>query len=143
MAAFGAGAAGGAAGQTIGFRNVGTGVCSLSGYPGIAALDAAGRQVAQATRELSGMLGGQPGGRPVVVDLEPGQVASAEVEGTDNPLADHQANCTYYPDLLVTPPGVTQSVPIAIHFPGSPTAGFPGCTPIRVDPVVPGDLGRD
>lgn len=143
VAALSAGAAGGSAGQAIGFTNVGSAICSLYGYPGVAALNSEGQQVAQASRELSGMRGGKQGGHPVVVNLAPGQTASAEVEGTDNPLADNQTSCTYYPDLLVTPPGTTQSVRITIQFPGSEIAGFPGCTPIRVNPVVPGNLGRD
>lgn len=143
VAALSAGAAGGSAGQAIGFTNVGSTFCSLSGYPGVAALNSEGQQVAQARRELSGMLGGEQGGRPVVVNLAPGQTASAEVEGTDNPVADSQTSCTYYPDLLVTPPGTTQSVRIAVQLPGSVLAGFPGCTPLRVNPVVPGNLGRD
>jgi hypothetical protein len=88
------------------------------------------------------MLGGEQGSHPAVVTLAPGKTASAEIEGTDNPL-NNQATCTYYPNLLVTPPGTTQSVQIGIQFPGSEISGFPGCTAITVNPVVPGSLGRD
>jgi hypothetical protein len=115
----------------------------MNGYPGVAALDAQGNQVVQARRQLTGMLGGlQNTGTPIpVVTLTPGQVASAEVEGTDNPIGT-ATTCTYYPSFLVTPPGETRSVQVAAGLAGSSTPGFPGCTPININPVVPGITGR-
>ena len=140
------GASGGAVGnvgQTILFTNESQTTCTMSGYPGVAALDAQGNQVAQAQRKLTGMLGGlQNTGTPIpLVTLTPGEVASAEVEGTDNPIGT-AASCTYYPSFLVTPPGETHSVKVSAGLAGSSIPGFPGCTPIGVNPVVPGSTGR-
>ena len=137
-----AGEAGGSAGQAIGFTNVSLAVCSLHGYPAVAALNASGQPVVRAERELSGMLGGERSGHPQTVNLAPGQTASSEIEGTDHPMGN-QTTCPYYPRLAVTPPDTTQSVEVGIQFPGTSLSGFPGCTPIRVDPIVPGSLGRD
>lgn len=140
------GASGGAVGnvgQTILFTNVSQTTCTMSGYPGVAALDAQANQVAQAQREPTGMLGGlQNTGVPIpLVKLTPGEGASAEVEGTDNPLGT-ATSCPYYPSFLVTPPGETHSVKVTAGLEGSSIPGFPGCTPIGVNPVVPGMTGR-
>jgi len=115
-------------------RNVGASTCTLTGYPGVAALDAQGNQAAQAQRTPGGYLGGLPAGTtvPIVVTLAPGQAASAMVEGTDVPTGT-ATSCPQYPALLVTPPNTTQSVRV--------TAALPGCSPIEVHPVVPGVTG--
>lgn len=139
----GNGAAAGSVGQVIGFVNVGKTACTLTGYPGVAALDARGTQVVQAQRELNGMLGGLENGAatPPVVTLEPGKTASAMVEGTDNPVGT-DTSCTYYPSLLVTPPNLTRPMKVTVTLSGSIFPGFPGCSGIRVNPVVPGSNGR-
>jgi hypothetical protein len=131
-------------GQVLLFTNVSQTTCTVSGYPGVAALDSQGNQVAQAKRELIGYLGGlQNNATSVpVVTLASGQVASAEVEGTDNPVGT-ATSCTYYPSFLVTPPGETHSVTVnAGVVQGSNIPGFPGCSPISVNPMVPGTTGR-
>jgi hypothetical protein len=137
------GAAAGNVSQVIQFVNLSRSTCNLTGYPGVAALDGAGAQVAQAGRELSGMLGGLESGAqaPPTVTLAPGAMASATVEGTDNPIGA-ATSCIYYPWFLVTPPSLTQSVRVVVDLSGSQTPGFPGCSAIRVDPVVPGGTGR-
>jgi len=130
--------------QPILFTNVSQATCTLSGYPGVAALDSQGNQVAQAARELLGYLGGLQNNATAapVVTLTPGQVASADVEGTDNPVGS-ATSCTYYPSYLVTPPGETHSVTVSAGVvQGSNISGFPGCSPISVNPVVPGTTGR-
>jgi len=139
----GNGAAAGSVGQVIGFINVSKVACTLTGYPGVAGLDAQGRQVAQAQRQLMGMLGGLANGAtaPPAVTLAPGQSASAMVEGTDNPVGT-ATSCTYFPSLLVTPPNLTQPTKVTIALSGSTIAGFPGCSGLRVDPVVIGHAGR-
>ena len=139
----GNGAAAGSVGQVIGFINVSKVACTLTGYPGVAGLDAQGRQVTQAQRQLMGMVGGLANGatKPPTVTLAPGQSASAMVEGSDNPVGT-ATSCTYYPSLLVTPPNLTQPTKVTIALSGSTIAGFPGCSGIRVDPVVPGHTGR-
>jgi len=127
----------------IGFVNAGSGTCTLSGYPGVAALNAQGQQVAQAQRVPSGMLGGLHNGSttPPVVTLAVGQGASAAVEGSDVPSGT-ATSCTSYPSFLVTPPNETHSVTVAASTGGSgSSSGFPGCAPITVNPVVPGTSG--
>ncbi len=121
-------------GAAIEFKNIGTSNCSLSGYPGVAALDATGNQVAQAQRTPSGYLGGMETGSttPPVVHLTPGAVASSMVEGTDVPEGT-ATSCPTYPALLVTPPTAKQSVKLAISL--------PGCSPLQVHPVVSGTTG--
>lgn len=123
----------GHSGTPILFRNRGTAPCHLRGYPGVAGLDAAGNQVVQAARSLQGYLGGlRSGDSPPLVELAPGETASALVEGTNNPEGT-ATSCPSYPSLLVTPPDDTQSVRV--------TAGLSGCSLIQVHPVVPGTTG--
>jgi hypothetical protein len=120
-------------GVLVRFENTTTSTCDLIGYPGVAGLDAAGRQVVQAARTLHGFIPGVPTGqRPPVVVLADGQSASAFVEGTDVPQGNDHA-CPTYPRLLVTPPNTMQSVRIDM--------AMPGCSPLQVHPVVPGTSG--
>ena len=59
-------------GVPVFFQNVGTQPCELSGYPGVAALDASGDQVLRATRTPSGYLGGLWSGQaPAGITLLP------------------------------------------------------------------------
>lgn len=124
----------GHAGLPILFNNSGTRTCTLSGYPGIAALDAGGNQVAQAQRTPNGYLGGLPSdSTPLpVVELPAGQTASALVEGTNNPVGT-AASCPTYPQILVTPPNETHSVTLG--------GGLRGCSQLQIHPVVPGTTG--
>jgi hypothetical protein len=135
-----AGGAAGSYGQTILFTNRGGTTCTMLGYPGVAALNANGQQVAQATRNPTGMMGGlQSTTSPIsVVTLAPGQTASAEVEASDIPVGT-ATSCVYYPALLVTPPGETHSVTVNVSV---GISGIPGCVPIAVNPVVAGTSGR-
>ena len=118
------------------FRNVGSTVCALHGYPGVAGLNSGGRQVTQARRTPSGYLGGLAFGQttPPNVVLAPGQTASALVEGTDVPMGN-EMSCPSYPSLLVTPPNTTSSVPVS--------ASLPGCSGLAIHPVVPGTGGSE
>lgn len=130
--------------QVILFTNQGQSICSLSGYPGVAGLDGQGGEAVQAQRTLSGYLGGLITGAttPPVVSLAPGQIASATVEGTDNPIGA-ATSCPFYPYLLVTPPNLTDSVRVTVtDFGRLNHPGLPGCTRIEVHPVVPGTSGR-
>jgi hypothetical protein len=139
-------AAAGSAAETLGFVNVSDRPCTLSGYPGVAGLNAQGGQVIQATRLISTMLGGVQNGSTAlpVVSLAPGQTASADVAGSDNPL-NGATSCPYYPSLLVTAPNMTESTTITgvgVQGPGTSAQGFPGCSGVVIDPVVPGTTGR-
>ncbi len=122
-------------GQVLLFTNVSSSPCTLTGYPGVAGLDAQGAQVVQAVRTPMGYLGGLLTGSttPPTVVLAPAAVASALAEGTDNPT-NGATSCPTYPSLLVTAPDLTVSVRVA--------AGLPGCSPIEVHPVVPGTTGQ-
>lgn len=129
--------------QIILFTNQSNDSCTLSGYPGIAALNSSGQEVVQAERSLSGYLGGlwNNATTPPSVTLQPGGTASAIVEGTDNPVGT-ETSCPYYPELLVTPPNLTTSVRITVTGLGTPPEnGLPGCTSIQVHPVVTGNTG--
>ncbi len=120
-------------GGSILFRNIGGAVCHLYGYPGVAGLDDAGLQVVQAGRTLGGYLGGiMSGTSPPVVELLPGETASALVEATDVPPGTERS-CPTYPMLLVTPPDDTQSVRVSLPL-------F-GCSGFQVHPVVAGITG--
>lgn len=116
--------------------------CVLSGYPGVAGLDAQGNQAVQAERTPNGYLGGLQSGTstPPSVSLAPGQRASAIVEGTDNPVGS-ATSCPSYPTLLVTPPNLTVSVRVTVTGLGTNPPGFPGCSQIEVHPVVTGSSG--
>ncbi len=116
------------------FTNVGSTPCTLHGYPGVAALNATGAQIAQATRTPSGYLGGLAPGRAIpYVTLAAGQSASATVEAMAFNASDGSA-CTAYAGLLVTPPNETRSVRV-------PWTND-GCSGLEIHPVVPGVTGR-
>jgi Protein of unknown function (DUF4232) len=121
-------------GGTVLFENTGTSACALAGYPGVAALNSTGQQVAQAQRTPSGYLGGMETGSttPPLVELQPGGTASAMVEGTDVPVGN-ATSCPTYAAVLVTPPTSTQSTRL--------TLSLPGCSPLQVHPVVSGTTG--
>ena len=127
--------------QVLIFENTSGTTCMLSGYPGIAALDSAGQQVAQARRTVNGYLGGlSPGAKIPVIMLGPNQSASAIVEGTDNPVGT-ATTCPYYASLLVTPPGLTRSTRVTVSGLGRAQDGLPGCSGLEVHPVVTGTSG--
>lgn len=123
-------------GLPIVLRNVGAASCSISGYPGVVALDAAGRVVAHAKQEPSGYFGGLPNGGtiPPLVVIAPHQQASALVGGFDFDETDpHKASCPAYAALLVTPPGTSVTTRIVSHS--------ALCSGLEVSPLVPGTTG--
>ena len=137
----GGGAGLGHVNQILLFTNNSSAACTLTGYPGVAGLNASGQQQVQARRTLGGYMGGlSPGTRTLpLVSLAPGRSASAIVEGTDNPLGPQP--CPHYPFLLVTPPNLTEQVRLKVSGLGTQPPGLPGCTTIQVHPVVPGSTG--
>jgi hypothetical protein len=131
------GAGAGSAEEVIGFTNVTPTTCTLTGYPGVAALDGSGAQVAQARRTTGG-----PSTPVTTVALAQGQTASATVSGTSIPTGT-ATRCPYYaPALLVTPPDLTRSVRVAVTGSNLGQTGFPGCGVLTVGPVVPGITGQ-
>lgn len=122
------------AGYVIVFTNGGQIACQLAGYPRVAILDGAGKQISQAARTPSGYLGGIRNGKPPfpVVVLNGGQSASALLEGLIfNPTTTKA--CPAAPALLTTPPAST----LPIRVPGS--IGI--CAQVQIHPVVEGSTG--
>jgi len=129
----------GAAGHqaaVIVFENRGSRTCVLTGYPGVAALDQSGHQVAQAERTPTGSIGGlsSAGEALPVVTVAPAGKASATVEGTSVPVGG-ASGCPTYSALEVTAPGETRSARLDV--------GLPGCSPLQVHPVVAGTTGSE
>ena len=113
-------------GARVIFKNNSGSACTLYGFPGVAGLDASGKQQVQATRVTSGYLGTATAS---TVLLAPGATASSLVGGVDVP-SGNATSCPSYPDLLVTPPGTKASSKVALSMPGCPT--------LVVYPVVAG-----
>ena len=106
--------------NVVTFTNTGPAPCRIQGYPGVAALNAAGKQILQAARA--------PGGRIPLVILAPGQVASAEITG-------NTASCTQPAPLLgllVTAPDQRTSTRLGRY-------GTLCLTSLGVGPVHPGN----
>lgn len=119
-------------GRILLFTNTGTTACFLQGYPGVAALDADGDQVAQAARTLHGYLGGITESAPQRITLAAGATASAGVEAMA--YTDDGTGCTAYAGLLATPPDETHSVQLLW--------GNDGCADLQIHPVVSGTTGN-
>lgn len=115
------------------FRNASTTACALYGYPGVALLNAAGQEVAQAQRTPVGYAGGLRTGssNPPTAILAPGLTATALVEGTDAPRTGPVTSCPVYSGMLVTPPTTTESVRLTLRL-----RPLIGCSPVEVHPVI-------
>jgi Domain of unknown function (DUF4232) len=118
-------------GDLIEFRNHGV-ACTITGYPGVDALNAEGHRVLSATRTKSGYLGGVWSGPIPTVRLATGQTASAMVE-----WGDLGSPCPRAQSLRITPPNAVHSVVL------SPKSLKPQtlCR-FQVHPVVPGTSGE-
>lgn len=106
--------------NVVTFTNTGSATCRIQGYPGMAALNAAGKQIQQAARASVG--------RIPLVTLAPGQVASAEITG-------NTASCTKpasVPGLLVTAPDQRTSVRLGPY-------GTVCVNSLGIGPVHPGN----
>ncbi len=113
------------------FKNNGPS-CSVYGYPGLDADNAAGVAVVHAQRTLSGYLGGlgQEVAEPMV-SLTTGQTASALFEGYAPGVLS--TPCPTYTTLVVTPPNETH--PIQLNSPQT-------VCQLQIHPVVPGTSGN-
>lgn len=106
--------------HVVTFTNTGSSACVIGGFPGVAALNAAGAQIKQASRS----------GTPHNVTLKPGAVASSLISA-------NTASCsslTSVPGLLVTAPNQTTSVKLG-------SAGQFCVSSLTVAPVSAGDAG--
>ena len=118
------------------FRNISGSTCRLSGYPAVAALDGSGQVAAHASPVASGYSGGlAAGSTPPVIDLAPGQQATAQIEDTDNPTGN-ATTCPSYAALLVTPPGQSDAMRVDL------VAAISDCSGLEVNPLIAGTTGR-
>ncbi|HEY0534208.1 MAG TPA: DUF4232 domain-containing protein [Actinoplanes sp.] len=119
-------------GVLVDFENTSKTTCRLIGYPGAATVNAAGRQITQATRTLRGDLDGLPKGSNKIpaVSLAPGHYAAAMIEGVDTrKQGAAQAGCAdTFPRILVTPPNTRIAVPF--------TVSWPACFSFDIHPVM-------
>jgi len=117
----------GSAAEELGFLNVSKSPCALRGYPGAAALNLQGLQIAQAQRSDI------DGGPPAEVILRPGQLAEAVIQGSDGSAQ----TCGFFTrSFLVTPPNMTQSTQVMANS-ASAAIGVSDACPISISPVAP------
>lgn len=119
-------------GYVIEFKNRG-GACTITGYPGVDALNAKGHRVLSAKRTKSGYLGGVASGPIPKVHLAKGKTASAIVE-----WIDLGPPCPRAQSLRITPPNAVKSVVLSPKSLKSETL----CS-VEVHPVVPGTTGQE
>ncbi len=118
---------------TLQFRLApGAAPCTLTGYPGVDS--GAGGPLLHATRTLSGYMGGLRTDTLPTVTLEANRPQFAIVEGVAVDPNNPDGSCPTYTDLLVTPPGTTETstIPVEIdtcelqvHPVGAPSADQP------------------
>jgi Protein of unknown function (DUF4232) len=118
-------------GYVIEFRNRGS-ACTITGYPGVDALNAKGRRILSAKRTKSGYLGGVRSGPIPKVHLAKGKIASAMVE-----WIDLGSPCPSAHSLKITAPNAVRSVVRSPKSLKSQTLCH-----VQVHPVVPGTTGQ-
>jgi hypothetical protein len=120
------GALAGQAGGYLTFTNDGSTSCTMSGWPVVTALTAAGRAVS--LRQLrSSMFGAwQYSSPPPTVTLRPGDSGYAIVAADDKPAGSSTSCPAPYVRLRVSPPGGSGSVTISAYLPGA-TSYLPSC----------------
>lgn len=123
---------GGYTGFSFYFTNVSKSTCTLSGYPGVAALSSSGSQAIQANRTLRGYQGGLPTGNDTIptIKLQAGQRATAHLEWADRSNSSDNSSCHTYPGVLVTAPDTTRASRL------TPTPMYV-CSHFDIHPVVP------
>jgi Protein of unknown function (DUF4232) len=126
-------AAGGLTHQSfvIEFKNH-AGACTITGYPGVDALNAKRHRVLSAMRTKSGYLGGVESGPIPKVHLAKGKTASAILE-----WIDLGPPCPRAQSFRITPPNAFKSVVLSPKSLKSQTL----CR-VEVHPVVPGTTGQ-
>jgi len=115
------------------FQNTGSTACSLHGYPGASLTSQSGADLLDASRTLSGYLGGAVGlAKAPTVVLAPGGRASAVLEWSDVQNGSAPGGCEVQnaANLVVTPPNFTQSTTLA--------AAVQVCSGFDIHPVLKG-----
>jgi hypothetical protein len=118
------------------FQNTSGQTCTLRGYPGASLVDQKNRDLLDASRTLTGHLGGAVGfSKPPVVVLASGAQASAVLEWSD--VATSSGCEVQNPaGLLVTPPNTKVSTPLSL------AAGSEVCGEFQIHPVLKGVLSE-
>jgi hypothetical protein len=113
------------------FKNVSRATCSLYGYPGLDALNAAGHVLAHAQRTMRGFAGGAH--TEATVTIVPGHYASATVEWMNfNPVTS--GPCTFSRSVATTPANTTHTVRLAVSV---------SVCRLQVHPTVAGTSGNN
>jgi Protein of unknown function (DUF4232) len=93
------------------FKNKTLHSCTLYGYPGLDALNAAGAVIAHAKRTLTGFTGGSTQGLQTIL-VRPGRYASADVEWLNfNPTTG--GTCRFSHSVAATPANTSHTVHLA------------------------------
>jgi len=117
------------------FQNVSGHACYLHGYPGASLTGSDGTDLLDATRTLSGYLGGAVGlSKTPDVQLAAGERASAVLEWSDVRSSSEPGGCEVQnaANLVVTPPDFTQSATLTF------AAGAQVCSGFEIHPVLKG-----
>jgi len=101
------------------FTNISAATCTLTGYPGVAGLNAAGHQIVQAGRDTTSKV--------VAITLKPGKKASAAIHAANVPSGTATSCPPSYAAVLVTPPNTTTSTKLV--------ALLPSCGGLQVNAV--------
>lgn len=113
------------------FRNKTLHACTLYGYPGMDALNAAGAVMKHARRTLTGYAGGSSQGLQTI-RVAPGGFASATVEWLNfNPAT--AGDCRFSHSIAATPPNTSHTVDLARSV---------SLCRLQVHPTVAGRSGR-
>src|SRR5579862_2745452 len=105
-----AGVALGHAGQVVRFKNISRTICTLSGYPGLQMLNAAGHPIR--TQVLHGIAYTVPSVRERVVTLAPGAAASFDL-GYDDGTGYANERCPTSSRVQITPPHAHRPITIS------------------------------
>jgi hypothetical protein len=127
LSAQGSDAGAGGRGVTLSLSNVGTRVCSLTGHPGLALIDGAGKRLADVRADQVVDAAGRP---PEVVVLQPGGKAWFDVRWTVVPdQTQGERPCPAVARLRVTAPGDTS--PVSLDQAMAPCNGRVRITTVR------------
>jgi hypothetical protein len=114
-------------------KNTSSEMCRLAGYPDIRFFNAGGAEMAEGVETPHGFSGGLPGGAVIpTIELHPGDVAAAVMEGVDIPTGN-ATTCPSYASYSITLPGTPQ--------PRTFDKAYEGCSSIDVHPFVIGFNG--
>jgi hypothetical protein len=114
------------------FTNQGKAACTITGFPGVAGVTAAG--AATPATERSGTMDGLDTTGTPRVTLQPGQQAASDLAGSDNPSS---GDCPPpYTELQVSAPGDSSAVTIPAYL--SELSGhLPSCSTLDISPMHP------